>query len=408
MSKGSKSTPTPTTSTVVQSQSIPSWLQTPIQQNIDMANTIAARPFDYPTTVRAGLDPSVSQAWNMAKAMPGQQQGTFDTAKGMASAAGGAPPQISAQTYANGLSRVGDYMNPYNQNVVDVARENMRIALGQNINQIGDKAIAAGAFGGSRQGIMEGVAAAEGARQLGDLSAGLQQKGFESATQMIGQDITNNLAAQRANQQSALDATKTGVAGSIALGHLAQSNQSSNLQDIQSVLSAGQGQQAWNQQAIDDAVAKWTAERNYPLEQLNIRMGAVTSSPTPMSSTSTSTSLTPTSTNYGMSALGGAMAGANLGSSLFGGSTAGTIGTSLLGGLLGIFSDENEKTDIQKVGKLPNGLNTYAFRYKGDPKSYPKVVGVMAQDVEKKIPTGVSRIGGKRVVNMNGLSGLSR
>jgi hypothetical protein len=39
-----------------------------------------------------------------------------------------------------------------------------------------------------------------------------------------------------------------------------------------------------------------------------------------------------------------------------------------------------------------------AFRYKGDPKSYPKVVGPMAQDVQKKYPGLVTKIGGKKAI----------
>jgi hypothetical protein len=62
-------------------------------------------------------------------------------------------------------------------------------------------------------------------------------------------------------------------------------------------------------------------------------------------------------------------------------------------------SDETLKTDKQKLGKDPaSGVDMYAFRYKGDPKSYPKVVGPMAQDVAKKYPQAVATIGGKKAI----------
>jgi hypothetical protein len=42
-------------------------------------------------------------------------------------------------------------------------------------------------------------------------------------------------------------------------------------------------------------------------------------------------------------------------------------------------SDRRDKTDIEKLGTdEPSGLDAYAYRYKGDPKTYPKVVGPMA------------------------------
>jgi hypothetical protein len=59
------------------------------------------------------------------------------------------------------------------------------------------------------------------------------------------------------------------------------------------------------------------------------------------------------------------------------------------------------KTDIEKVGRdKETGLNMYAYRYKGDPKTYPKVVGPMAQDVEKKYPEQVREVAGRKAVNL--------
>ena len=52
-------------------------------------------------------------------------------------------------------------------------------------------------------------------------------------------------------------------------------------------------------------------------------------------------------------------------------------------------SDRRLKTDIQKVGTHSTGLPMYAYRYKGDPKAYPKVVGPMAEDVMKIAPHAV-------------------
>lgn len=54
-----------------------------------------------------------------------------------------------------------------------------------------------------------------------------------------------------------------------------------------------------------------------------------------------------------------------------------------------MMSDENMKTDIKKVGKV-KGNNLYSYRYKGDPRTQ---VGFMAQEVQKKNPDAVARIG---------------
>jgi hypothetical protein len=69
------------------------------------------------------------------------------------------------------------------------------------------------------------------------------------------------------------------------------------------------------------------------------------------------------------------------------------LGGSLLGGL-GKLSDPKDKTDVQKLGD--SGMA--AFRYKGDPKTYPKVVGPMADDMEKRQPGSTFGIGGHRII----------
>lgn len=70
----------------------------------------------------------------------------------------------------------------------------------------------------------------------------------------------------------------------------------------------------------------------------------------------------------------------------------------------GMMSDRRDKTDIEKLGIDPlTGLKTYAYRYKGDPKNTPKVVGPMAQDIEKVRPDLVREIGGHKVVAMSAL-----
>jgi len=76
----------------------------------------------------------------------------------------------------------------------------------------------------------------------------------------------------------------------------------------------------------------------------------------------------------------------------------------VMGGLMGLggrligLSDERAKKDKKKVGKI-DGMGLYEFRYKGEPSSQPKHVGLMAQEVERKKPGAVhtGRDGLKRV-----------
>lgn len=58
-------------------------------------------------------------------------------------------------------------------------------------------------------------------------------------------------------------------------------------------------------------------------------------------------------------------------------------------GSLFALSDKRAKKDIDKVGKLDNGLNIYQFHYKGEDRDAPKHTGLMAQEVKKKKPSAV-------------------
>jgi Chaperone of endosialidase len=407
---GSKNTPT---QTVVQSSSLPGYIQTASSNNIDLANNIAARPFEanpYNKTLTP-FNQDQNNALGMLRSSVGQTAPVFQSAVDAATRAGNINPgTVSAQNMGNGLA-AGDlqkYLNPFTQNVIDTSAALNRQTFAQNLNDIGDKSIAQSAFGGSRQGVAEGVAASQNALGMANLNAQLQGQNFQQATGLMNSDIQNNLAAQVQNQNSAINQQKGLTASALGLGQLGQAQQSASLQDAQTLSGVGDtlyGLQS-GQQNLD--ASNWQANRDYPLEQLNIRMGAVANSP--YSTTSTSTTYGGNQ-NQGLSGLGGALTGLNIGRTLgqgFGltGSSLGMASGagSLIGGLLG-FSDERAKTDIEKVGRdKATGLNIYAYRYKSDPKTYPKVVGVMAQEVQKKYPGRAREVGGKLAVN--GLRGL--
>lgn len=61
-----------------------------------------------------------------------------------------------------------------------------------------------------------------------------------------------------------------------------------------------------------------------------------------------------------------------------------------IGGLFGMLSDKRAKKDIKKVGKTDNGLNVYTYRYIDEPAEAPIRMGLMAQEVEKKVPAAVA------------------
>jgi hypothetical protein len=304
---------------------------------------------------------------------------------------------VAGYTPQNFLSGpgIGAYMNPYLQNVEQAALGNLDQAYKQTLNTIGDRAINAGAFGGSRQGVAEGVAASETARQMGDLSAQIRAQGYGQAADMMQSDMDRALQGEQLNLQ-----------GAGMQGDLATAGQAAYLQSIQSALAAGQLTQAQAQALLDQAENQYNAMRNVPLEQLNIRLAALGGTQVPTSSTQTSR--TPTSGSPVGSALGGALTGAQIGSMIPGVGTAiGAIG----GGLVGLFSDERAKTNIEPLGiDGMTGLPMYAYDYKSDVERAqmngapmpPKRVGPMAQDMPDDM---VDEIGGRKVIRNFGFGG---
>jgi hypothetical protein len=72
-------------------------------------------------------------------------------------------------------------------------------------------------------------------------------------------------------------------------------------------------------------------------------------------------------------------------SNIIGGGSAG------IGMLSMLMSDKRAKTDIQPVGKLDDGQTIHRFRYKGSPTMQ---IGLLAQDVVKKVPDAVGKMPG--------------
>jgi hypothetical protein len=170
------------------------------------------------------------------------------------------------------LGMVQKYMNPYQQEVIDYSLADIERARQGQISAEGARATAAGAFGGTRQGVTRALVDEAALRNAGNLSAQLRQAGFAQA-QNLG-------------------------------------------------LSQEELRRQYEQQRLD-------AQRNLGLERLNVAQGALSLQPANLGQSTTN----PIYKNQTASALGGALGGAQLGS-LFGGTSGAQYGA-LAGGLLG-------------------------------------------------------------------------
>lgn len=297
------------TQKVVQTTKLPEWYDSGAQSAIATAMQAAnnlARPYSQNTV--APIDPITRNAINYTAQNVGSTNAAFGQAQqGASGVMNYDPTMIDGGSFLN--LNAAQYMNPYIANVEERALANQDRAFHQNLNTIGDAATQAHAFGGSRHGVAEGVAASENARQMGDLSAQLRQSGYDNATNLMGQDLGRAFSAQQANQQAGLQGAQLNLSGASTLGNLAGQGQQEYLRSLQSAIAAGQINQQQAQALLTQAQDQYNLMRQYPTEQLNILLSALGGTQVPTSSTTK----TPTSGNFLTGAAGGALAGMSMG-----------------------------------------------------------------------------------------------
>ena len=110
---------------------------------------------------------------------------------------------------------IQQYMDPYQQAVVDIEKEQARQDALQTAQAIAAKSAGIGAFGGSRQAILESQAASDLAKRLSDIQTRGSQAAYQQALQTAAQQQQIGLTQaerQRAREQQ-LGAGLVGLAG---------------------------------------------------------------------------------------------------------------------------------------------------------------------------------------------------
>jgi len=97
------------------------------------------------------------------------------------------------------------YMNPYQQAVTDVAKQAAVREYGTGLQNLKSQAAQRGAFGGSRQAILESELARNLGSQLGNIQMQGSAAAFDKAGQLYGADVARQ-------QQAAQMAMSTGLA----------------------------------------------------------------------------------------------------------------------------------------------------------------------------------------------------
>jgi hypothetical protein len=167
------------------------------------------------------------------------------------------------------------YMSPYMQNVVDVQQREAQRQADIAGTQRNAQAVQAGAFGGSRQAIMDAEAARNLSLQKGDIQATGLQSAYKDAQQAQQYGANLDLQGRQAGMQgvgAGIGAQQAGygqmISGAQNLAGLGQQQLASQqgIYNLQNTMGAQQ--QALEQQKINQAMQDYANAQQYPLMQL--------------------------------------------------------------------------------------------------------------------------------------------
>ena len=480
-------------------------------QNLQLAEQVAAIPFqqyrgpmvapftrDYMTgeqmtrgiASQGGFVPEVEQAARATQAALGFQPasvqagqiGTQFTSRDVGASLQGGPERVQAGQIGTQFqaptaraaqftdASLGQYMDPYQQGVIDVGLSDISRQDELARQQRQQRASAARAFGGSRAAIQEGIAAGEAARERNRFIAEQRSQGFRQAAQLREADVGRAQQAELANQAARQQAQQMGMAAeqfNVGQGMQAQlANQQARQQFMQMGLTAEQANQAANLQTqqmgsqaqqfnAQQAMQAGLANQQAGLQGAQFRVGAAQqlaglgqqalqnrygAAQAMMGLGSAQQQLAQQlmnaqqqefqrRLNYPLQQLAirqGAIAAAPINQQTSATSTqrgsplqiAGQIGSTAMGlGWQG-FSDMRMKKNVKgiknpldKVNRLKGIEFEWEDEYKDDAEEngqdgYGKDMSVSAQDVEKVMPDAVARKGGMRQVDMTKMVGL--
>jgi hypothetical protein len=149
------------------------------------------------------------------------------------------------------------YMSPYMQNVVDIQQREAQRQADIARTGRGAQAVRAGAFGGSRQAIMEAEAGRNLQQQLGDIQARGLQSAFDRAQQ--AQQFGAELGLRGYGQAGQLAQTLGGLGAT-------QFGQQKDIISMQA--AAGKERQALEQQRLSQQYQDFLRQQQFPYQQL--------------------------------------------------------------------------------------------------------------------------------------------
>ena len=250
----------------------------------------------------AGEDPLQTQAINLATSGIGGFQPFLTSAQQAITQAGqdvAGLGQFMGTGAGTGAGSIAAFTSPFQQQVIDESLRQFDLSRQGGMQQISDQAIGAGAFGGGKQGALEGQFMADTALGRAGLEAQLRAQGFADAAARRGQAF---------NQQQALANQRAGLAqNQFALSNFQQAGRASDIANLGQLGAFRQGLEQSRLQADMDAARTGAFEPQQRLQQFGAGLGSLSgfAAPVPLPGATPSPFSTALSTALGIGGLFG-------------------------------------------------------------------------------------------------------
>ena len=187
------------------------------------------------------------------------------------------PRETTAKTFldkdAEGNRIIDQYMNPYEELVVDKLRRqtDRNMALQRQKDMAG--AVGRGAFGGTREAAQTAVGQQALLDRLANAEADLFYKGYGQAADIFSKDADRSLKADSLMSKLGLEADKLGMLSEFnrasALESLAKTDQQLFADEMALKGSVGDAEQKMNQASLDLAYDDFLKQEQFPYQQLD-------------------------------------------------------------------------------------------------------------------------------------------
>ncbi|MAK55636.1 MAG: hypothetical protein CML17_07315 [Pusillimonas sp.] len=249
MGKGRSSAPAEQTITQT---NLPPYIEPYVKRILNRGEGISNQPYEAYEGQRIAEDAAdVTASRDRARQIAGS--GIEGLAEAMSRAEAGAGFDAGKFDAAT----AGEYMSPFMQKVVDVQKERAILDAQRAGADRAAQAVQAGAFGGSRAAIQEGLADEALSRQLAEIQASGQQQAFEQAQQQFERD-----------RSARADAERIGLGAAELLAGLGGQGRASDIESAKLLETIGKDIEAKDQAGIDMAYEDFIRQRDFDKEQL--------------------------------------------------------------------------------------------------------------------------------------------